>query len=57
MELTCSTKATFAILKPSIEAQAKEGVIFLYKIITFARSPKYNIREVLSFLDMTTRCL
>ncbi len=41
-----SAKATYRVLNKSIEVNPKKGVYYLFKIISFVKSTKYQIREV-----------
>lgn len=41
-----SALATFCVLNAAIEANNKQGIVFFFQIVTFAKSPKYNVREV-----------
>lgn len=44
--ITFSSSATFAIINKSIEADNQRGAVMIFRIITFAKSTKYNTREV-----------
>lgn len=46
LSLPCSANATYAILRPSLDADPQRGVLLLYQLITLAKSPKYAEREV-----------
>ena len=37
---------TFVVLNAAMEANAKRGVVYVFQIILFAKSPKYNTREM-----------
>ena len=39
-------KATYRVLNQSIEVNPKKGVYYLFKIISFVKSTKYQTREV-----------
>ena len=40
------TKATYAIINKSIQANNQRGAVLIFQIITLAKSKKYLIREV-----------
>lgn len=44
--LKFSAEATYRVLNQSIEADIKKGVYYLFKIISFVKSTKYQTREV-----------
>lgn len=46
-----SSSATFAIINKSIEADNQRGAVMIFRIITFAKSTKYNTREVRKRID------
>ena len=44
--LMCRTEATYPVLNKAIEADNKSGIVLVFRLITLAKSEKYNTREV-----------
>ena len=48
--LMCRAEATYPVLNKSIEADNKNGIVLVFRLITLAKSEKYNTREVVQRL-------
>lgn len=44
--VTCRTGCTFVVLNAAMEVNAKQGVVYVFQIILFAKSPKFNTRQM-----------
>ena len=44
--MSCRAKATFVVLDRTMKADVKRGLFYFFRIVSFAKSTKYNTREV-----------